>query len=119
MIKNDKIINIVYNSIGVRLDKSQLNSSIINQTGLYSVEPNYRRKEKDWHLVLIDTRKRKMYVFIIPANNPVYKKLYYRGDKDCYRLEFYVGDSDFREKRHFESFKKFLVGECDYSNDIF
>ena len=33
MTKNDKIINIVYNTIGIRLDKSQLNSSTINKTG--------------------------------------------------------------------------------------
>lgn len=119
MTKNDKIINLVYNTIGLRLNKSQLNSSTINKTGLYSVEPNLKRKENDWHLVLINTRIKKMYVFEVPAHHPVYKKLYCRADKDRYRLEFYVGDLTFREKLKYESFEKFLIGECSYYKDVF
>ena len=119
MTKNDKIINLVYNNIGIRLNKSQLNSSTINKTGLYSVEPNLKRKEKDWHLVLINTRVKKMYVFLVPANHSVYQKLYYRGDKDRYRLVFYVGDLSFREILKYESFEKFLIGECRYDKDEF
>ena len=119
MTKKDKIINIVYNTIGVKLNKSQLNFSSINKTGLYSIEPNLQRKEKNWQFVLINTRVKKMYIFEVPAHHPVYKKLYYRGDKDRYRLEFYVGDDGFREKLKHESFAKFLIGECGYYKDEF
>ena len=119
MTKNDKIINIVYNTIGIRLDKSQLNSSTINKNGIYSVEPNFKRKQKNWHLVLINTRIKKMYVFEVPANHPIYKKLYYRGDKGRYRLLFDVGDDSFREILKHESFAKFLIGECRYYKEEF
>ena len=43
MTKNEKIINIVYNRTGIKLNKAQLNLSTINQTGEYSVEPNFKR----------------------------------------------------------------------------
>ncbi|NVK73078.1 MAG: hypothetical protein HWE24_06320 [Oceanospirillaceae bacterium] len=119
MSKNDKIINVVYNTIGIKLNKSQLNSSTINKTGLYSVEPNYKRKEKDWHLVLINTRIKRMYVFVVPSNHAVYKKLYIRADKNVYRLLFNVDDNSFREIMKYERFDKFLVGECQYYDDLF
>ena len=54
MTKNDSIINIVFNTIKIKLIKSQLNSSTINMNGIYSVEPNFKRKERDWYLVLIN-----------------------------------------------------------------
>jgi len=57
MTKNDRIINIVFNTIRIRLNKSHLNSSTINNNGIYSVEPNFRRKENYWHLVLINNTK--------------------------------------------------------------
>jgi hypothetical protein len=60
-----------------------------------------------------------MYVFEVPANHPVYKKLYYRVDKDRYRLLFNVGDMSFREILKYEKFDKFLVGECSYYEDYF
>ena len=60
-----------------------------------------------------------MYVFEIPANHLVYDKLYCRGDKDVYRLLFDIDDNSFREKLKFESFQKFLIGECKYDGEKF
>lgn len=119
MTKNNKIINIVFNTINKKLNKSQLNSSSINKNGIYSVEPNFRRKENDWHLVLINNREKKLFVFEIPKNHLVYDKLYKRPDKDRYRLLFDLDDMSFIESLRHESFSKFLIGTCEYNEDIF
>ena len=36
MTKNDRIINIIFNTIGIRLNKSQLNSSTINNKDAFN-----------------------------------------------------------------------------------
>ena len=97
MTKNDRIINIIFNTIGIRLNKSQLNSSTINSNGIYSVEPNFRRKENYWHLVLINNRQKKLFVFEIPENHKVYDELYKRSAEGRYRLLFDIDDMSFEE----------------------
>ncbi len=119
MTKNDRIINIVFNTINIKLNKSQLNSSTINKNGIYSVEPNFKRKEKDWHLVLINNRQKKLFVFEITKNHKVYDRLYNRSDKCRYRLLFDLDDMSFRERFSHESFSKFLTGTCEYNEDVF
>lgn len=119
MTKNDKIINLVFNSIGLKLDKSQLNSSTINNTGIYSVEPNFNRKDKDWYLVLINTKIKKLYIFCVPSNHSLYNKLYFRDKKNVYRLLFNVADENFIELQKSIRFDKFLVGECTYQENLF
>lgn len=119
MTKNDSIINIVLNTIKTKLNKSQLNSSTINRNGIYSVEPNFKRKERDWYLVLINNSKKKLFVFDIPENHKVYDKIYKRKGEGRYRLLFDLDDMSFREKLSHESFSKFLIGTCEYSEDIF
>jgi hypothetical protein len=119
MTKNDRIINIVFNTIRIRLNKSQLNSSTINSNGIYSVEPNFRRKENYWYLVLINNMQKKLFVFEIPENHKVYDKLYKRTTDGRYRLLFDLDDMSFRERHSHESFSKFLAGTCKYNEDIF
>ena len=119
MTKNDRIINLVFKSTGLKLDKSQLNSSTINKTGIYSVEPNVNRKDNEWSLVLINTKIKKLYVFCIPANDIIYNKLYFRDKKNVYRLLFNVADENFIELQKSIRFDKFLVGECTYQENLF
>ena len=119
MTKNDRIINIIFNTIRIRLNKSQLNSSTINSNGIYSVEPNFRRKENYWHLVLINNRQKKLFVFEIPENHKVYDELYKRSAEGRYRLLFDIDDMSFKEIYSHESFSKFLTGTCEYNEDIF
>ena len=119
MTKNDRIINIVFNTIRIRLNKSHLNSSTINNNGIYSVEPNFRRKENYWHLVLINNRQKKLFIFEIPENHKVYDELYKRTAEGRYRLLFDLDDMSFRERLSHKSFSKFLAGTCEYNEDIF
>tara|TARA_B110000114_G_C14748544_1_gene260039 strand:+ start:121 stop:480 length:360 start_codon:yes stop_codon:yes gene_type:complete len=119
MTKNEKIINIVYNRTGIKLNKAQLNLSTINQTGEYSVEPNFKRKLDDWHLVLINTRQKIIFIFIIPKNHNLYSNLYKRNDKSVYRLIFDVNDMNFREKLRYERFDKYLIAQCEYNENNF
>lgn len=119
MTKNDKIINIVFNIIGIRVNKFQLNSSTINQNGIYSVEPDFRRKENNWYLVLINNRQKTLFAFEIPKNHKVFDKLYIRKVEGRYRLLFDLDDMSFREKLSHESFSKFLIGTCQYNENEF
>tara|TARA_B110000046_G_scaffold22166_1_gene20831 strand:+ start:56 stop:940 length:885 start_codon:yes stop_codon:yes gene_type:complete len=112
-----KVINVILNTIEVAVDKSYTNLSTINSTGLYSVEPNFKRKDNDWYLLLINTEKRTIYVFIIPSNDNVYSKLDKRVDKNVYRLTFDIDDLTFKDKSSQQKFDIYLEGKCKYDND--
>lgn len=113
-----KVINLILNTTGVHVDKSNANLSTINANGIYSVEPNLNRINNNWYLILINTRNKTIYVFNIPSNHFIYNKLYKRDDKDVYRLLFNVDDSNFEEKHAHERFDRFLEGECKYAKDL-
>lgn len=112
-----KVINLIFNTTGVHVDRSNANLSTINSSGLYSVEPNFERIHNNWYLILINTQNKTIYVLNIPANNSVYEQLYKRNDKDVYRLIFDIDDTYFREKLSRERFDRFLEGECRYEDD--
>lgn len=112
-----RVINLIFNTIGVNIDSSNVNLSTINANGIYSVEPNLKRKNNDWHLLLINTNKRVIYVFNIPSNDYIYTHLYQRDDKDVYRLIFKIDDLSFTDNLSDQKFDKYLEGECKYDNE--
>ena len=96
------------------IKKSQLNISTINKSGDYSVEPNFKRAEDQWCLVLINNKVKTCSVFKIPKKHPVYEKLYQRNDKPVFRLIFDPDDKNYREKQSSVRFDHFLVGTLEY-----
>jgi hypothetical protein len=115
--KKRNVINLIYNTTGIKIDISNVNLSTINSNGIYSVEPNFDRPNHDWHLILINTQKRKVFVFNIPAHHKIYSKLYTREDKNVFRLLFDIDDPSFREHFSHERFNNFLETECSYEKD--
>lgn len=112
-----KVINVISNTTGIYVDKSYTNLSTINSNNIYSVEPNFKRKDNDWYLLLINTVKRTIYVFKIPSNHNVYCKLDKRVDKEVYRLTFDIDDLTFRDKVSQQNFDIYLEGKCNYDNE--
>ena len=106
-----------HNTKGIYVDKSYTNLSTINSNNIYSVEPNFKRKDNDWYLLLINTVKRTIYVFKIPSNDNVYSKLDRRVDKKVYRLTFDIDDLTFRDKVSQLKFDIYLKVECNYDNE--
>jgi len=109
------VINVIQNTEGIYVDKSNTNLSTINN--IYSVEPNFKRKDNDWYLLLINTEKRSIYVFIIPSNDNIYSKLYRREKNNKYRLIFDLDDLTFEDKLSGVKFDNFLKVECKYDKD--
>ena len=112
-----KVINVISNTTGIYVDKSYTNLSTINYNNIYSVEPNFKRKDNDWYLLLINTVKRTIYVFKIPSNHNVYSKLDKRVDREVYRLTFDIDDLTFRDKVSQQNFDIYLEGKCNYDNE--
>jgi len=112
-----KVINVISNTTGIYVDKSYTNLSTINSNNIYSVEPNFKRKDNDWYLLLINTVKRTIYVFKIPSNHNVYCKLDKRVDREVYRLTFDIDDLTFRDKVSQQNFDIYLEGKCNYDNE--
>ena len=112
-----KVINVISNTKGIYVNKSYTNLSTINSNNIYSVEPNFIRKDNDWYLLLINTVKRTIYVFKIPSNDNVYSKLDQRVDKKVYRLTFDIDDLTFRDKVSDVKFDNFLKVKCKYDTD--
>lgn len=96
------------------IKKSQLNFSTINKSGDYSIEPNFKRAEDQWCLVLINNKVKTCFVFKIPKKHPVYEKLSQRNDKPVFRLIFDPDDKNYREKQSSVRFDQFLVGTLEY-----
>lgn len=113
-----KVINVILNTLGISIEKSKTNLSTINSNGIYSVEPNFERQNDIWHLILINTQKRKLYIFSIPPNHSIYRVLYRREDKKVFRLLFDIDDLTFREHLSHERLENFLVGEYSYDDDV-
>lgn len=111
------VINVIQNTEGIYVDKSNTNLSTINSNNIYSVEPNFKRKDNDWYLLLINTVKRTIYVFKIPSNDNIYSKLEKRIDKEVYRLTFEIDDLTFRDKASGVKFDNFLKVRCKYDTD--
>ena len=111
------VINVIQNTKRVYVDKSNTNLSTINSNNIYSVEPNFKRKDNDWYLLLINTEKRTIYVFKIPSNDNVYSKLDKRIDKEVYRLTFDIDDLTFRDKSSEQKFDTYLEVVCQYDDD--
>ena len=112
-----KVINVISNTKGIYVNKSYTNLSTINSNNIYSVEPNFKRKDNDWYLLLINTVKRTIYVFKIPSNHNVYCKLDKRVDREVYRLTFDIDDLTFRDKVSQQNFDIYLEGKCNYDNE--
>ena len=115
--KLSQVINVIYNTEGFKVDQSNTNLSTINSTRLYSVEPNFKRKENDWYLLLINTEQKTIYVFKIPSNDNVYGNLDQRVNKQVYRLTFDVDDLTFRDKSSEQKFDTYLEVVCQYDDD--
>ena len=114
-INRVKVINTIENYLRCRIDRGNFNLSTINSTGDYSVEPNQNCPEREWHLSLINTHDKVINYFVIPKHGEVYSELYYRKDKDRYRLVFETRDDNFKEKYCGVKFARYLVSSFSYS----
>tara|TARA_B100000787_G_scaffold152503_1_gene126165 strand:+ start:260 stop:1087 length:828 start_codon:yes stop_codon:yes gene_type:complete len=113
-----KIRNYIKNVSGEIIDKNNFNISTINNTGGYSVEPKKNCPNSDWHLCLINTKKQTIHYFLIPRESAVYGNLYFREDKNRYRLLFETTDKNFTESLRHEHFGKFFKKEIKYEDSL-
>jgi hypothetical protein len=97
-------------SLGLNLNLTNTNWSNINSNGKWSIEPNRDRSHHKLYLLLNNNHSYKIHVFEIPANHDVYNKLYYRNDKNVYRLLFNVSDDEFIETLRHVNFINFYKG---------
>lgn len=111
-----KLLNVIQNTLGIRIDKRNFNKSTINSNGKYSVEPNQKCPNADWFLCLINTRTMEVNVFTVPANSSIYSKLYFREDKSRYRLVFGTSDRNFIDELSKERFDRFITGSFKLEN---
>ena len=117
--KKIDLIQFISKNTAIQIDKSKTNLSTINSNDKFSVEPNFKRINYDWFLILVNSDTETLYTFKIPSNHGVYKKLYERKDKQVYRLIFKTDDLLFEEELSNERFDRFLVAECQYKDDDF
>lgn len=110
------LANLIFNTVGIDIKKDSFNISTINSSGIYSVEPNKNSPHSEWFLCLIDTRSMLAHLFKLPANAEVYKRLYFREDKQRFRLIFNLSDLDFLEKLSGERFNKYLIESFSIEN---
>jgi hypothetical protein len=103
-------IKTVSNTLGFNLNPTNTNWSNINSNGIWSIEPNRNRIHQKLYLLLNNNHSNKIHVFEIPANHDVYNKLYYRNDKNVYRLLFNVSDNEFIETLRHVNFINFYKG---------
>lgn len=111
-----KLLNVIQNTLEIIIDKSNFNKSTINSNGKYSVEPNQNCPNSDWVLCLINTRSMEVNIFTVPKNSRVYSQLYFRNDKNRYRLTFSTSDPDFIDEYSSERFNRFLTGSFKLEN---
>lgn len=111
------IINVIENHLDCKVDLDNFNFSNINKSGLFTVEPKNNCHLTDWHLCLINKRKKTLNYFIIKSNSLVYEKLYWRKDKERFRLVFEPSDESFTEKLSGEKFQKFLLSKIQLSEE--
>ena len=113
-----KILNYIENQIDIRINELNFNVSSINSNGIYSVEPKLKCKEEDWFLALVNTKSKKIYLFVIPKNNSIYNDLYVRDAKGTFRLIFSITDNAFREESSYKRFDVYLKNVTNYNKDI-
>lgn len=112
-----KIVNLIQNTVGIYIDKSNTNISTINSNDIYSVEPNFSTPNKTWYLVLINQYKKIIYLFEIPVNDILYKSMYKRSDRKRFRLEFDIDDNQFKDKRSKQNLNKYLTRKFSFENN--
>ena len=112
-----KIVNLIQNTVGIYIDKSNTNISTINSNDIYSVEPNFSTPNKTWYLVLINQYKKIIYLFEIPVNDILYKSMYKRSDRERFRLEFDIDDNQFKDKRSKQNLNKYLTRKFSFENN--
>ena len=112
-----KIVNLIQNTVGIYIDKSNTNISTINSNDIYSVEPNFSTPNKTWYLVLINQYKKIIYLFEIPVNDILYKSMYKRTDRNRFRLEFDIDDNQFKDKRSKQNLNKYLTRKFSFENN--
>jgi len=113
-----KLIKYIENQIDIRINELNFNVSSINSNGIYSVEPKLKCIEEDWFLTLLNTKSKKIYLFVIPKNNSIYNDLYVRDAKGTFRLIFSITDNSFREESSYKRFDVYLKNVIDYHKDI-
>lgn len=111
-----KLVNVIHNTLNIRIDKRNFNISTINSNGKYSVEPNQNCPNSDWFLCLIDTLNMDVNLFTIPENSNVYSSLYFRKDKSRYRLIFNPSDPNFVDEFSGVRFNKFFTASFKLEN---
>ena len=112
-----KIVNLIQNTVGIYIDKSNTNISTINLNDKYSVEPNFKRLNKTWYLVLINQYKKIIYLFEIPENDTLYKSIYKRTKKGCFRLVFDIDDNEFKDELSKQNLNKYLIRKFPFENN--
>ena len=90
------------------------NMSNITKSGDWWLNPAFDRKNDDWYLILNNGKTRKLHLFHIKANDPIFDKFDVRSDKDVYSLYITVSDTNFREKNTYLNFAKYLVVSLKY-----
>lgn len=110
----DKAILCINGEFNLSLNSTNTNYSDINANGIWSIEPNFKRKNNTLFLILNNRLTKKVHFFQIPENHNVYDKLYTRDKKSVFRLLFNVSDTDFRETLKYVNFNNFLKGTITY-----
>jgi hypothetical protein len=110
----DIAIKKINKEIGLKLNNSDTNWSNINKNGIWSMEPDLKRKRSNLFLVLNNNKTKKLHIFEIPANNEVYEKLYVRDSKHVFRLVFDISDNEFIETLKHINFNKFHKASINY-----
>ena len=110
----DIAIRLINSEFNLKLDTTNTNYSNINGNGIWSMEPNIKRKNYSLFLILNNDRTKKIHFFQIPANHEVYNNLYERNDRPVFRLLFNVSDTDFRETLMHINFNNFFKGTINY-----
>lgn len=111
-----KLLNVIYNTTGIRVDKRNFNLSTINKNGIYSVEPNWDRQNSEWFLILINTQTMRVNLFQIPAYSVIYKNLYKREEKEVFRSLFGLEDDQFTDTLSGVRFDQFLTASFKLEN---
>ena len=110
----DSAIQLVNKKLNLNLNSNNTNWSNINDSGIWSIEPNCDRKSQKLHLLLHNNLSNKIHVFEIPANHDLYEKLYVRDKKGVFRLVFKISDTEFIETLENINFKNFHKGVVEY-----
>ena len=113
-MNKENAINLFNQKFNLKLNNGNTNWSNITANGVWWIEPNLNRSEKDWFLILHNNNSKKIHVFEFPQNHTVFNRFKIRKDKPRYALEFDVNDHKFKEKNKDIDFKPYHKATIEY-----